>query len=100
VDCLSHVGETKLNCGMSQNYLKIDNFLPLKSGNSMYVTKLGKSNLIANGFSNVYQSHDFNVSTFHFPLSTAETEAVEISIDVIRNSVIERTLMYWFLQQR
>jgi hypothetical protein len=27
VDCLSHVGETKLNCGISQNYLKIDTAL-------------------------------------------------------------------------
>jgi capsular polysaccharide biosynthesis protein len=41
-----------------------------------------KSNLIANSFSNVYQSHDFNVST-------ADIEAV--SIDIIRKSVIELT---------
>jgi hypothetical protein len=59
-------------------------FPPLKSGNSMYVTNLEKSNLIANAFSNVYQSHDFNVST-------AESEAVETSIDNIRNSDIELT---------
>jgi hypothetical protein len=48
----------------------------------VYVTNLEKSNLIANAFSNVYQCHDFNVST-------TESEAVEASIDIIRNSVIE-----------
>jgi hypothetical protein len=48
------------------------------------VTNLEKLNLIANTFSNVYQSHDFNVST-------TESEAVETSIDIIRNLVIELT---------
>jgi hypothetical protein len=43
---------------------------------------LEKSNLIANAFLNVYQSHDFNVYT-------TESEAVEASINIIRNSVIE-----------
>jgi hypothetical protein len=33
-------------------------FPPLKSRNSVYVTNLEKANLIANEFSNVYQSHD------------------------------------------
>jgi hypothetical protein len=46
----------------------------------VYVTNLEKSNLIANAFSNVYQCHDFNVST-------TESEAVEASINIIRNSV-------------
>jgi hypothetical protein len=46
------------------------------------VTKLEKSNLIANAFSNDYQSHDFNVFT-------TESETVGISNDIIRNSVIE-----------
>jgi hypothetical protein len=50
----------------------------------VYVTNSAKSNLIANAFSNVYQSHDFNVST-------TESEAVEISIDIICNSVIALT---------
>jgi hypothetical protein len=49
----------------------------LKSGNSVYVTNLEKSNLIANAFSNAYQFHDYNVAT---------------SIDSIRNSVIELPL--------
>jgi hypothetical protein len=49
------------------------------------VTNLEKTNLIANTFSNVYEYHEFNVST-------AENEAVETSIDIIRNSVIELTL--------
>jgi hypothetical protein len=43
---------------------------------------LEKFNIIANAFSNVYQSHDFNVST-------TESETVEASIDMIRNSVID-----------
>jgi hypothetical protein len=74
---LSHGGKTKLNCEISQSYLKSDS--------SVYVTNLEKSNLKANPFSNVYQSqHDFNVST-------TESEAVEISIDIIRNSVMELT---------
>jgi hypothetical protein len=51
----------------------------LKSGNSVYVKNLEKSNLIANVFSNVYRSH----------VSATESEAVETSIDIIRNSVIE-----------
>jgi ribosomal protein L13 len=59
-------------------------FPSLKSGNSVYVTNLEKSNLIANAFSNVYQSHDFNVST-------TESEAVETSIDNIHNSIIDLT---------
>jgi hypothetical protein len=46
------------------------------------VTKLEKSNLIANAFSNDYQSHDFNVFT-------TESETVGTSNDIIRNSVIE-----------
>jgi hypothetical protein len=50
----------------------------------VYVTNLEKSNLIANAFSNVNQSHDFNVST-------TESETIETSIDIIRNSVIELT---------
>jgi hypothetical protein len=50
----------------------------------VFVTNLEKSKLITNAFSNVYQSHDFNVST-------TESEAVETSIDIIRNSVIELT---------
>jgi hypothetical protein len=58
--------------------------LPLKSGKSVYVTNLEKSNLIANAFSNVYQSHDFNVSN-------TENEKVKTSIDIIRNSVIKLT---------
>jgi hypothetical protein len=55
-----------------------------KSGNSVYVTNLEKSNPIANAFSNVYQSHDFNVSN-------SESEAVGVSIDIICNSLIELT---------
>jgi hypothetical protein len=55
-----------------------------KSGNSVYVTNLENFNLIANAFSNVYQSRDFNVST-------TESETVETSFDIIRNSVIELT---------
>jgi hypothetical protein len=43
-----------------------------------------KSPIIANAFSNVYQSYDFNVYT-------KESEAVETSIDINRNSVIELT---------
>jgi hypothetical protein len=50
----------------------------------VYVTNLEKFNLIANAFSNVYQSHDFNVST-------TKSEAVETSIEIIRNSVSELT---------
>jgi hypothetical protein len=50
----------------------------------VYVTNLETSNLIENAFSNVYQSHDFNVST-------TESEAVETSIDIICNSIIELT---------
>jgi hypothetical protein len=53
----------------------------LKSGNSVYVTNLEESNFIANAFSNVYLSHDFNVVT-------TESEAVETSIDIDRNLVI------------
>jgi hypothetical protein len=47
-----------------------------KLGNSVYVTSLASLN--------VYQSHDFNVST-------TESEAVQTSIDINRNSVIELT---------
>jgi hypothetical protein len=43
-------------------------FLPLKSGNSVYVTNSEKSNLIAKAFSNVHESHDFN-----FPTTQSET---------------------------
>jgi hypothetical protein len=50
----------------------------------VYVTNLEKSKLIANAFSNVYQTHDFNISN-------TESEAVGTSIDIIRNSVIELT---------
>jgi hypothetical protein len=50
----------------------------------VYVTNLENSNLIANAFSKVYQSLDFNVST-------TESETVETSFDIIRNSVIELT---------
>jgi hypothetical protein len=77
VDSLSLGNQTKL-----WNVTKL--LPPLKSGNSVYVTNLEKSNLIANMFLDVYQSHDFNVST-------AESEAVGTSIDIIHNSVIEKT---------
>jgi hypothetical protein len=85
---LSHVEETKLNCGLWNVTTLLKNkhsaFPPLKSGNSVYVTNLEKSNLIENAFSNVYQSHDFN-----FP--STESEAFETSISVIRNLVIKLT---------
>jgi hypothetical protein len=49
------------------------------------VTNLENSNLLANAFLNVYQSHDFNVIT-------TESKAVGVSIDmIVRNSVIELT---------
>jgi ribosome biogenesis protein Tsr3 len=55
-------------------------FPPLQSGNPVCVRNLEKFNLVANAFSNVYQSHAFNVST-------AESKVVGTLIDIIRNSV-------------
>jgi hypothetical protein len=74
--------QTKL-CNVTKLLKNKNRAFPLlKSGNSVYVTNLEKSNLIANAFSN--QSHDFNVSS-------TESEAVVVSIDMIRNSVIKLT---------
>jgi hypothetical protein len=54
------------------------------------MTNLEKSNFIANAFSNVYQYHDFKVST-------TESEAVETSFEIIRNSVIVLTMRFFEL---
>jgi hypothetical protein len=73
VDYLSHVGGAKLNYEMS-----------LEIGQLGVCDEFRKVQSYCKCVFNVFQSHDCNVFT-------TESEAVETSIDIIHNSVIELT---------